>query len=163
MPGARPLQPLTARLAACVVACALMLACGGEAESPEARVRAAIAALAEAVEARDASRFKDRVAEDYSDAGGRDRRELGQLLAFYGMRNQSIHVVTRVKDVTFRAPDHAQVVVVAATAGRPIQSAADLAGIRADVYHLDLDLRERDGEWLLTFAQWRPTPATDLF
>ena len=146
-----------------IAALALLTACRGESESPEARIRAVIGAIAAAAEAKDVGGVKDHVALDFEDAHGRDRRELGQLLTFHTMRNRSVHVMTRVKDITFRENGAAAVELVAATAGRPIPESLPVAGLRADVYRIDADFEERDGEWQLTWAQWTRATAAELF
>jgi ketosteroid isomerase-like protein len=141
----------------------LVLGCQGDAESPEARIRAVIAEIAEAVEAKDVGRVKEHVADDFEDAHGRDRRELAQLLTFHTMRNQNVHVMTRIRDVVLREDGRAAVEIVAATAGRPIPEAMPSAGLRADVYRIEADFEDRGGDWLLVWAQWtRATPA-ELF
>jgi len=142
---------------------ALVPACRGETESPEARIRAAIGQIAAAVEAKDVGEVKAHVAEDFEDAHGRDRRELGQLLTFHTMRSRSVHVMTRIKDITFREDGLAAVELVAATAGRPLPDSMPTAGLRADVYRIDADFEERGGEWLLTWAQWTHATPAELF
>jgi len=146
----------------CVGLC-LLAGCRGETESPEARIRAVIDAIAAAVEAKDVGEVKAHVADDFEDAHGRDRRELGQLLTFHTMRNQSVHVMTRIKDITFREGGLAAVELVAATAGRPLPESMPTAGLRADVYRIDADFEERGGEWQLTWAQWTHATPAELF
>jgi hypothetical protein len=141
----------------------LVVGCRGETETPEARIRAVIDQIASAAEAKDVGGVKDHVADDFEDPHGRDRRELGQLLTFHTMRNQSVHVMTRVQDITIRDDGRASVELVAATAGRPIPDSMPVAGLRADVYRIDAEFEERGGEWQLTWAQCTRATPTELF
>ena len=47
---------------------------------------------------------------------------------------------------------------MAAITGSPISGPEELAGLRADVYKIDMDLDdEGDGDWRLVWAHWRTT------
>jgi hypothetical protein len=152
-----------APLARALVLAVLAFAGCAESESPEARIRATISAMASAVEARDVAGLKQFVASDYRDAQSRDRRELAQLVTLHTMRSRSVHVLTRIREITLRGEARADVRVVAATAGRPIEPGADLAGLRADVYLLDLQMELRERDWQVVWAQWRPAAVGEVF
>jgi ATP/maltotriose-dependent transcriptional regulator MalT len=73
-----------------LIALAHALACGGDAATPEDRIRAVLAALEESAEARDAGAMKEHVSEAYRDAQGNDKATIGQVVALHLLRNQSV-------------------------------------------------------------------------
>jgi hypothetical protein len=139
----------------------LALGCRGEALTPEARIRAAIGELSAAVEAGDASALRDFVSERYEDARGNDRRALVAFVTFHRMQSRQVHLLTRIRSVELREDGRASVLLVAGMAGSG--AAGSGAGLRADVYRIDLDLEdEGGGVWRLVWADWHPVPATEL-
>ncbi len=150
--------------AALVALCALVaaLGCGGP-DDPEARLRARLEAIEAAVEAREVGDVKDAIAEDFRDAGGRDKRELTRYVAGMLLRHQTIHVVSRVRELAVGGDGTGRVEVIAALASGPIASAADLTQLRGDIYRFEFEFVDRDETWLLQHAQWRPAQPADLF
>jgi hypothetical protein len=146
-----------------ILALAHALACGGDAETPEDRIRAVLAALEEGAEARDAGAMKEHVSEAYRDAQGNDKATLGQVVALHLLRNQSVYLLTRVRNVAVPAPKQGSAEVYVAMAGTPIDAPEALVGLRADLYRFDLELSEEpDGEWRVRSAQWRPAAVDDF-
>ena len=78
------------------------------------------------------------------------------------MRNQSVYLLVRVNDVVLADPGKAQVDAFVALAGQPIRDATALPELRADLYRFDLRLRDEDGEWRVTSADWRPATLVDF-
>jgi hypothetical protein len=148
---------------AVVLALACALGCGREAESPEDRIRAVLAALEEGAEAKDAGAMREHVSETYADAQGNDKRAIAQLVAFHLLRNQSVYLLTRVGGVALTAPGQGSAEVMVAMAGTPIDGPEALVGLRADLYRFDLELSEEpDGAWRIRSAQWRPAAVDDF-
>jgi hypothetical protein len=145
-----------------VVALATLLACSGEPATPEDRVRATLAAIEAAAEARDVGELKEHVSEAYADARGQDKRAVSGLAAFHFMRNQSVHLLTLVRDVELPTPGEARATALVAMAGRPIPGPEALAGLRADLYRFEVELREEDGAWRVTGADWAPAAAEEF-
>jgi len=143
-------------------ACVLALACTSEPSSPEDRVRAVLAALEASAQERDAAAMKEHVSESYSDAQGNDKRAIAQLVAFHLLRNQSVHLLTRVPSVEIAAPGEARAEVLVAMAGTEIDGPEALVGLRADLYRFDLVFAEEDGAWRVRSADWRPAAAGDF-
>ncbi len=144
------------------VVLALGSGCGGEPQTPEARVRAALAALETAAEAGDVQAFGEHVSERYADEAGQDRRALLGLVTFHVMRHRGRHVFVRIRSLEIRESGRAEVTLAAALAGSTLAGEADVARLRADVWKIDLDLEEEDGDWRVVWAQWRPTAPADL-
>ena len=142
-------------------ACALAFACS-EAETPEQRVRAVLAALEESAQQRDAGAMKEHISDVYSDENGNDKRTVTQLVAFHLLQNQSVHLLTRVQSLEIPAPAEAQASVLVAMAGAPIDGPDALLALRADLYRFDLSFREEGGDWRIRSAEWRPAAAEDF-
>jgi len=139
------------------------LACGGDPLSPEEKVRSTIEAMEQAAEEGDVSAFKAMVSESYEDERGNDKRSLAAYVTFHVMRNDSRHLFTRIRSIEIRDSGRAEVALVAAITGSAISGPEELAGLRADVYRIDMDLDdEGDGDWRLVWAQWKTTAPLDL-
>lgn len=132
----------------------LTAGCGDEPESPEAQVRAQIARAVEAAEARDSGALRAMVSDRYSDADGRDKRAVEAILRLHFLRNQSVHLYTRVQSVTVSRPDRAEASVLVAMAGVPITSEVELPALRADLHRFDIDFALEDGSWRVQRAAW---------
>lgn len=147
-----------ARAALAVVA----LACSSDAATPEDRVRAVFAAIETAAEERDVGALKDQVSDSYADARGNDKRAIGALAGMHLLRHESVHLLVRVRDVVFDSDGSAQAVVVVAMAGMPIPDAAAVPALRADLHRFDVELREEDGTWRVSRAEWRPATLAEF-
>lgn len=141
---------------------AFALACGAEPESPESRVRAVLASLERSAQTRDVGAMKEHVSASYADSHGHDARAIGGIVGMQLLRNESIHLLTRVRGVEIPAPGVARAVAVVAMAGAPIPGPELLPAVRADLYRFDLDLAEEDGVWRITRAAWRPATIAEF-
>jgi hypothetical protein len=131
-------------------------ACSSGPDSPEDQVRALIEQAEAAAERKALDELQSFIAEDYNDAKGHDKQFIKRLLVAYLLRNQSVHLFTRVKTVAMNGPDRAQAEVVVAMAGQPIEDEKEFDRMRADLYRLVLDFIHRGGgDWEVIQAQWR--------
>jgi len=144
------------------IAAIALPACSSDPESAETRIRALLAEMEAAAEAKELRPLKAVVSEQYADALGNDRRAIVQLLMFHFLRNQSIHLLTRVAAVDIPEPGRASVTVYVAMAGRPIPDAAALAQLRANLYRFDFSLEELGESWQVAGAAWRPAEGRDF-
>jgi hypothetical protein len=144
------------------IALGLALACADAPETPEERVRAALGAIEEAAEARDVAALREQLSETYSDARGNDARAVAGIATFHFMQNRSLHLLVRVRHVEVTAPGEARAVALVAMAGSPIPGPEALAALRGSLYYFDVRLREEDGSWRVTSAQWEPAKADDF-
>ena len=139
---------------ALLLLCIALAACGRD-STPEAEIRAVLAAAEEAAESRDASTLLELIAPDYHDGRGNDAGQLRRYVRGYLIAHQSIHLLTRVDEIEILAPDLARLKATVGMLGR--ESAAtsswDLAG---EVYEFDLRLAREDGDWRVILAEWRP-------
>jgi hypothetical protein len=130
---------------------ALLPGCSDDA-SPEQQVRAVIDSMEVAAEARDVGDLMEHVSTAYRSADGLDRAEAGRSIRGYFVVNQSVHLLTRIESLEFPAPDEARVKLQVGMAGRGGQGAAALS---ADLYDFDVVLVREDGEWKVSYADWR--------
>lgn len=132
---------------ACLLLLATMLAACAD-DSPEQRLRDTIAAMADAVESKDAGGFIAHVSDDFDgDHGSFDRQSLRGFLAAQMMRKQSLGVTLGPLDVKVQG-DRARVRVDALVTGGE--------GLLPDSgEHLDIESGWRlvDGEWVCYTAE----------
>lgn len=131
---------------------------GGCAQSgtPEAQVRAVIAAGEQAAEARDLAGLLDHVSTTFLDEHGGGRDDLKQTLRGYFVTHQSIALLTRIDSVEFPYRDLARVRATVGTLGREAAGATAFE-LAADVNEIVLELKLEDDEWKVVRAAWQPT------
>ena len=135
--------------------------CGRELPPPEERIRALVSEAREAAEARDLSALRNLIADDYRDAQGREKGDLVNILRVLFLRDQSVHLLTRVGEIGFPEPGLATVTVYVAMAGRPFPE-QDIGLLRADLHRFDFTLREtRSGDWQAVDIVWRRPDRAD--
>jgi hypothetical protein len=138
-----------------LLAAAQVAGCGKQPESAEAQVRTQIARAVEAAEARDVGTLRAMVSDRYLDANGHDKRAIETLLRLHFLRNESVHLYTRVQSVTVPQPDRAAASMLVAMAGVPIASEAELPALRADLHRFDIEFALEDDHWRVQRAAWR--------
>ncbi len=132
-------------LTACVLA-----ACGGPDEGPEAAVRAWVAAGHEAAEDKDRGTLMEMVAPEYADSRGNNRDDIGNLLRFYFLRQQTVALITRIDELRVFGDSAAEVSLHVGMAG----TNDNVLGFSADAYRIELELIREGDDWLLTSARW---------
>ena len=155
------------RLAAAVAAALALLACSREPDTPEAAVRAALAAIEQAAGERDVDGVRARVSDAYADGRGNDKAAVVQVAAYHLLRNQAVYTFSLIRSVELGAdsgdPGAARVDALVAMAGSPIASAEALAALNADLYRFDVRLREEEpGLWRVVSANWQPATPEDF-
>jgi hypothetical protein len=137
---------------ALLVAAALLGGCG-EPETPEARVRAVIAAGERAAEDRDLSAILEHVSPSFRDAQGGGRDELAQYLRAYLVTHPTVHLLTRIDSVEFPYRDFARVRLTLGGVGREANGVGGLA-LDADVKEIALELVLEGDGWKVVRAEW---------
>ena len=133
---------------ALVLPLVLLAGCGGA--PPEEALRAAVAGLHDAVEARDPAAVQDVLADDFIGNDGLDRDGARRMAALYLMRHGEVGVTPGPLDVEMRG-DHATVrFSVALTAGTRMLPDS----MRA--YDVETGWRLDGGDWVMTSARWTP-------
>ena len=138
-----------AMVAASIVAASLAGVACTERTTPEAQVRAVVAAAEDAAERRDHGDLMALVSDEFQGGDGEDVRELSRLLRGYLVANPSIEVATRIDSIEFPYDDLARVRVTVGTLGR--DGVLDFA---ADAQSVELELERNGGDWRVTRAEW---------
>ena len=146
--GAMRWRGALAGLAMAIAVAIALAGCGQPASDPEAGIRALLAEVEQAAEAGDFEMLADRVARDYADREGRDRRSLLFLVRAMLTRYPRLELVVTVREIEILSPRLARVRLDVITAG------AGPAGLSADAFPVELSLRDDGGDWQLTRADW---------
>jgi hypothetical protein len=150
-------------LAAALAAALVFFSCGKEPQTPELLVRSLIESAETAAEAKDLSSLGKMISESYVDERGNDMQAVLGMVRYHFLRNDAVHLLTRIGPVTFPSGSTAKVTVFAAMAAEPIPSPTELAVIRADLYRFDLTLEGGGGDpWRLVRAAWRRARPSDF-
>lgn len=131
--------------------CAFLAGCSGGTETgPEEAVRAWVKAAEAAAEEKDRKGLLDMIAENYADSRGNDHVQIDGMLRFYFLRHESVGFVTNINDIAIMGETAALVNLTVVGAGTD----ANALGLRADAYNFELELENKDDEWLLIGARW---------
>jgi len=145
------------------VFCPLLVSCSSSENSPEVQVRALLKRGESAAENKETGVLRKMISEKYSDSQGQDKRTIEAILRYYFLRNESIHLLTRIQSVAFPQPARAQAVVLVAMAGQPISGAQELERLRADLHRFEITLTIENKEWRVIRAEWRRAELGDFF
>lgn len=145
-----------------ITAIFLSTACSQDADNPEAEILAYIAAGEAATQKRDVFAIKSMIADEYLDKKGRNQQNVVSITAGYFFRHKNIHTLTRVKQLTFPQPVHANLVLLVGLAGDPIGDFEHLLALRATIHRFEMQLVKQAGEWQLLSAQWRRASHDDF-
>lgn len=128
------------------------LAACGDRSSPEQQVRAVIEQMEQAAEDRDVGGLQAHLSEDYRDANGMGAEEAARYARGYFIANQSIHLLTRIEELTFPSDGEARARVLVGMMGRDAAATNqwDLAG---ELRTFKIALRREDDEWKVTFLE----------
>ena len=140
----------------------LIFGCTSELTDPEVEIRQFLETGETAVEARELVAVANMISEQYGDPSGRSRRDLVRLVAGYILRNESVHLLTRIDNIVIGDDDSANARVYAGMAGKSVGGGTPISDLRADLYRFDLALAKESGDWKLTRAEWRRAEQQDL-
>ena len=138
-----------------LLAVVVMLASCGDAESPEQQVQKVIEQIDAAVESGDTGKLTQLLSAEYRDATGMSREEAIRTARGYFIANQWVGVMPMIAQIEFPLPDEARVRGHVVTMTGNAEVAARKWDQSAGSYELKLTLRQEDGEWKVSFAQWR--------
>lgn len=127
----------------------LLAACGGA--GPEAEIRANIASMQEAVEARESGGAVKYLAEHFTGSHGADKQALRRILMAQFLRHQNINVAITRLDISVNEynPVTARMNAVVLLTG-----ADGLLPRDGELINVSGDWELHEGEWLLVSAQW---------
>lgn len=128
----------------------LLAACGAR-TSDEQKLRSALAAMQQAVEARKPGEVVEHVAEDFTGADGDfDRRKLHDLLRLQVLRNERIGVTVVVRDIRIDVARATVVATVTLTG-----SSGSWIPARGAVYTITSGWRRDGSDWKAVHANWQ--------
>lgn len=130
--------------------CALLAACGEPQGTPEEAVRAWVVNGEIAVESKDRRGLVDMISENYADARGNERKDIGNMMRFYFLRQQNVAVLTKIDQVTMHGDSAADVSLTVGLAG----TNSGIFGLSADAFRFELELEYDGDDWLLIGARW---------
>ena len=133
---------------AMVLLLALSASCARD--DPEAALRARVASLAAAIEARDPAALQQHLAEDFIGNDGLDRNGARRLAMGFALRHREIGLTLGPLDVDM-APAHATVrskTILRGGSGRALPDSAQ-------VYDVESGWRLEDGVWMLVSVGWK--------
>lgn len=133
-----------------IAICALFAACGGSADGPEAQLRAWVSAMEQAAEEKDRRAMLDRISENYTDTRGNSRKDVGETLLVYFLRQQTINIISTIDEITMSGDFAAKMALTVAMSG----STSGSFGLTADAYNFELELENNGDDWLLIGARW---------
>lgn len=111
---------------------------------------------------KESAALRQMISEKYADSQGQDKKAVEAILRYYFLRNESIHLLTRIRQIGFPRPDVAQADVMVAMAGQPIADAGQLERLRADLHRFEITLARENDEWKVIRAEWRRAELGDF-
>lgn len=140
----------------------LLLAGCGEPEPPERRVQQFVADFETMAENREWTALVDRIDGNYQDPRGNDKLKAAGILRAFFLRNKSVHILTRIDEITFPAPDLASVTVYVAMARQPFTSETAANIPRTNMHKLTLELAEDGDSFTVLSSEWEAAAAGSL-
>lgn len=136
------------------ISIALLAACSDR-DSPEQQVRAVIEQMEQAAENRDVGELASHLSEGYRDANGLGAEEAARYARGYFIANQSIHLLTRIDELSFPTEGEARAQVLVGMLGRDA-AASNQWDLAAEVHTFKIALRREDDEWKVSFLEVMP-------
>lgn len=130
----------------------IALAGCGSSDSPEQQVRAVVEQMEIAAENRDVGGLAEHLSEDYRDANGMGAEEAARYARGYFIANQSIHLLTRIEELTFPTEGEARARLLVGMVGRDA-GATDRWDLASELQTFKIALRREDDEWKVTFLE----------
>ena len=131
------------------ISLALLAACS-DSGSPEQQVRAVIEQMERAAENRDVGELASHLSEEYRDANGMGADDASRYARGFFLANQSIHLLTRIEELTFPTEGEARAQVLVGMLGR---DAADQWDLAAELHTFKIALRREEQDWRIVFVE----------
>lgn len=133
----------------------LLGACSDEPESTEDQLRAVVSAVEQAVEEGSVKQAAEYLHPDYRDTRHARKREAVASLFGYLRRHRHVHLFTSVRDIELTPTEEsAQIAVLVAMAGVPLQSIETVLSVKAELYRFDLGFTRDGADWLILSSRW---------
>lgn len=128
----------------------IVTACSGSAAGPEEVLRVWVDEMEYAAEDMDRSAMLDKISGNYADARGNSRKDIGDTLFVYFLRQKNVAIVSTIDQITISDGSAAELILTVAMAG----TNDGALGLSADAYRFELELEKLKSEWLLIGARW---------
>ena len=142
---------------------AIVAACSEPVATPDEQIRQTFAEIERASRAGEVTVLKDFVSARYRDAHGRTKEDLHSLIRYQYFRHKKVYLLTRIEELEIASDGTARTTVLGAMASAPVENAAELRTVHADIYRFDLELiDEGGGSWKVLSGDWRPAGLDDF-
>lgn len=131
--------------------------------SPEQIVEDFITECETSIEKGSGRELRNLIAENYSDSSGRTKKEIGNLVSGYLLRNRAIYSYSLINSVKINEDDSISARVLTALAAKPITDISTLPALNSDIYWFDIKITSKDGGWKLIDASWQQAMLDDFF
>jgi hypothetical protein len=129
---------------------------------PEERVRNFIDEVETLAEEREYTELLDRIAGDYLDSRGNDKLNVAAILRGFYLRNKQVHLLIRIGDISFPAPEHASVTVYVGMARRPLTEEEEAGMPITNLHRVDIALVEDGDSYEVIQTEWQTAGALDF-
>ncbi|MCR4300354.1 MAG: hypothetical protein NUV51_01965, partial [Sulfuricaulis sp.] len=126
-------------LAVLFVAALVSGACSSDRDNPEEQVRSLLEQGETAAENKQVGTLRQMISEKYSDSQSQDKKAIEAILRYYFLRNQTIHLFTRIREIAIPRPDIARADVMVAMAAQPIAGVGELERLQADLHRFEIN------------------------
>lgn len=133
----------------CLYACA-----DSETSSPEQKIRKTLSTIEDGIENRSLSQVIDNISDDYSDHQGRVKKDIKRLTQFQILKNQNIHLFTRIKSIEVN-DGYASIELSSAMTSLNIDLSIEANRIKANSYKTSLVLKNESGDWRVISSSWQ--------
>lgn len=133
-----------------------LAACSNDssAPTPEQAIRKTLSKIEEGIEGRSLSQVMDRISDDYNDSKGRLKQDIKRYTQLQILRNQKIHIFTRIKSIKIDKK-RAKVEISSAMTSREGDLSIEENRLKADTFSSTIVLNEQDGKWMVTSSNWQ--------
>jgi len=132
-----------------------LFACNNDSSlDPEQEIRQTLASIEEGIEQRSLSQVVDHISDDYSDHQGRVKKDIKRLTQLQILRNQNIHLFTRIKSIEINEL-YASVELSTAMASRGVDLSIAENRLKANSYKSSIVLKNESGDWRVVSTSWQ--------
>lgn len=129
-------------------------ACSSDKGSPEQKIRDLLTSMEQGLEQRSVSQIMDHISDNYRDADGRLKQELKSYSQLQILRNQNIHIFTRIKSIEVNE-NKATASLSLAMTSKTVDLSIEQNRLNADSYTASITLNEESGTWKITSVKWK--------
>lgn len=122
--------------------------------SEEDRVRATLNSIETAAQERSLSGMVEHISPNYRDYEGNDFKEIRRLLQFQLIKNQSINIVSKVRELEVIG-DAATVELSVAMASRGVDLSSEESRLRANTHRFSILLKLEEKQWKIQSVSWQ--------